>query len=190
MLLGVADGIGSHPFGGSVAKWLTKTYLAQASIDFDECFAKSISSFVRGAHAEFLEEFNGFDDFLKSGCTISIAAIKENKAIIVWAGDSPVFHTRYSEQFSIRMTTPHCNALGELTSCFCGDLTLDISSVEIDLVAGDVVTIASDGVVVDEMTLLEASSTGAIGEEFVHRTLKSSTESLGSDDSTMICYQH
>lgn len=190
LLFGVADGIGSHPFGGSVAKWLTKTYLKTSPVELNVNLRRSASTLLANGHAAFVREFDGFDDFLTSGCTISLIAIDGNRAVCLWAGDSPVYYTSPTKCQSFRVSTPHNNNRGELTECFNGDRILNFEIVELDLEKGDVVTVASDGVIIDKSTLLDVVSSNRLGSDFLSQTLETSTRASGSDDSTMICYQH
>ena len=80
LLFGVADGIGSSDFGGSVARWLVETYLAQAEIGSSKNFFSEVGRLLVRARAEFSAEFEDFQEFLRSGCTLALVAIADSQA--------------------------------------------------------------------------------------------------------------
>jgi protein phosphatase len=184
ILLVVADGIGSHAFGGSVARWIVRHLMGDA---IDE----PIGVYLQHLHEAFRSEFVDLPEFLKCGASLSLASLAGDQADIYWAGDSPVFHTRICEEPSSRMiAAPHVNASGALTSCFKGTERFAPGHIHVELAKGDSLTIASDGVAIDEASLAYELTQCAVAQAFIDQILDSSVASTDSDDATIVCYVH
>ena len=184
LILVIADGIGSHAYGGSVARWIVEKHLMADDIP------NSLDDYLESLHRQFQIEFEDIDEMIESGATLSLAEISSDSADIYWAGDSPVFHTRCNPSLSTKLIAePHSGAGGALTKCFVGSRSFDPSRKQIALHPGDVLTLASDGFVVDESSLSYEVSNG-ISQDSIDLLLEDSVTSPGSDDASVICYVH
>ena len=159
VLLVVADGITSCPFGGSVARWIVERHLAQDSFPFAEGQdpADSLRSYLNQLHKDFYVEFAapGMEGFLDSGATLSVALLHHAVAACLWAGDSPIYLSRrtavgYETEL---ITTPDHDPHGRLRNCFGAGSPFNLRHRHLSLACGDVITITSDGLSIDEYTL-------------------------------------
>ena len=184
-ILVVADGISSHAYGGSVARWIVEKHLIVDSIP------ESLDHYLATLHRSFQSDFEDIDDMLASGASLSIADIFRDSAEIYWAGDSPVYHTRLERSPSTSLIAePHSGAGGALTKCFIGSRPFAPSYKRLELLPGDVLTLASDGFVIDESSLSYEVSTGGLCQASIDAMLESSVAAAGSDDASVVCYVH
>ncbi|MEI6809609.1 MAG: protein phosphatase 2C domain-containing protein [bacterium] len=159
MLLVVADGMSSSPYGGSLAKWVVETHLAKDAIAFVEGHnpADDLQSYLKQLHAQFLKEFSGegMEDFLASGASLSVALLHHDAADCLWAGDSPMYVSRRTAAGydTEKVTLPDHDPFGCLTNCFGAGTAFDIRHKRMDLSPGDIITVASDGPRIDEQVL-------------------------------------
>lgn len=184
-LLVVSDGISSHAYGGSVARWIVEKHLMVDAIP------DSLGDYLAELHAKFYRDFDDVNDMLESGASVSLVDINKNVAEIYWAGDSPVFHTRQTPSpLTTLIAKPHSGASGALTSCFVGTRPFAPSHSRVELQGGDVLTLASDGFVVDAASLSYEASHGGFSQAKIDTLLDWSVSEPGSDDASVICYVH
>ncbi|MEI6972784.1 MAG: protein phosphatase 2C domain-containing protein [bacterium] len=159
VLMVVADGMSSSPYGGSVARWLVELHLANDGITFlDGCAtADVLRSYLNQLHKHFLKEFSeeGMEDFLASGASLSVSLLHHDMADCLWAGDSPIYVSRktasgYSTE---KLADADHDPMGCLTNCFGAGTAFDLHHKCVHISAGDIVTVASDGPAIDEQVL-------------------------------------
>ena len=186
-VLTVCDGIGSHPFGGSVAKWVAN-YIKTAPLRLSGEHAVAMKKFLDAMQLLFTEEFEDFPEFAQSGCTVSTALVTEDQVYCFWVGDSPIYHVCSLEKKVIRLTEPHAHH-SVLSRCFKGSKKAEFDYVQAELRRGDLVVLVSDGVSLND-GLLQDVLEGELTQAFVDDILANSVQPVGSDDATMICYKH
>lgn len=185
LILVVADGIGSHAYGGSVARWIAEKHFMVDAIP------KSLNEYLAALHRKFQTDFEDLNEMLESGASLSLAEVGINFADIYWAGDSPVFHTRLNPSPATTLVAePHSGAGGALTECFTGSRSFSPSHRRIELHPGDILTLASDGFIIDESSLSYESSNGGLTQAGIDTMLEASVASPNSDDASVICYVH
>ena len=118
-LMMVADGIGSHRLGGSVARW----FVARLQEVGHRLHTHSLDDILRELTADFRDAFDDLQQMLESGASVSVAHVRKQRAEIAWAGDSPIFHANGSggEVRTTRVSTLDHNELGHLTNYFSGE---------------------------------------------------------------------
>jgi serine/threonine protein phosphatase PrpC len=184
-LLVIADGIGSHAYGGSVARWIVEKRLMVDTIP------ESLNDYLKSLHRKFQRDFEDIDEMIESGASLSLAVVGSDSADIYWAGDSPVFHTRHNPSPSTTLIAePHSGAGGALTKCFVGSHDFSPSHRRIDIRSGDVITLASDGFIIDESFISYEVSNNGFSQAKIDAMLEDSVASPGSDDASVICYIH
>ena len=190
-LLVVADGIGSHAFGGSVARWLVSQL-----IDSEETFdamrdAASFEDYLMRVHQRFKSEFDDFEEMLASGASISAAIVSGNMADCFWAGDSPIYHSwKLPRPGTRKIAEADVGSTGGLTNCFRGTSDLRLSRTQLELADGDILTLASDGLAADEWELTDVFNRLGVTQGMIDELLETSMAQPSSDDVTMIAYQH
>lgn len=182
LLLAVADGIGSNTYGGSVARWLIANVPAHATDG-------SLLNILQRLHSEIRSEFDDIQEFLASGASIAFALVTGNTAHILWAGDSPVFHTRADGQCT-RLTVPHSSSLDVLDNWFSGARKLEPDETTVKLASNDVLTLCSDGAILDEPSLGTAVQNEVLSQAHIDSLLDDSVVAFDSDDATIVCYRH
>ena len=159
LLLVVADGISRCPSGGSVANWLVANHLAEDPIDFPSGTEPvwALKSYLDHLSVQFRDEFAApeFEGMLRSGCTLSVVLVHGRQADCLWAGDSPVYHSRpVKKGFETQLLTrPDHDREGCLTNCFGAYSHFALHHCRVQLEDSDIVTLASDGIAVDDYTL-------------------------------------
>ncbi len=184
ILLAVADGIGSHPYGGSVARWLI------ANTPIYACDG-SLLEILQRLHHQIRAEFEDVEDFLVSGASITFALVCGNTAHLLWAGDSPAYHaTTGPDGQCRRLTVPHSSSADVLENWFSGDRVLSPQETTLELAKNDVLVICSDGAVLDETMLRQVVQKNLLSQAHLDELLDNSVAAFDSDDATIICYQH
>lgn len=182
LLIGVADGVGSSPYGGSVARWLMANLPSHASTG-------TLLEAIQHVHAQLRSDFDDFEEFLTSGASIAFALVTGNAAHILWAGDAPVFHATEDGQCQ-RLTVPHSTSPDALNNWFSGHRTPDPEETTVELAANDVLTICSDGAIIDAVSLGAGVRHGLLSQSYIDQLVDESVAAFDSDDATIICYQH
>ena len=159
LLLVVADGISQTPNGGSVANWLVEKHLKEDTIDFPPSREPvlSLKDYLDNLNIQFKSEFATpeYEGMLNSGASLSVVLIHNQVADCLWAGDSPIYHSRktkktYETQLLIR---PDHDRSGRITNCFGANLPFNLHHCCVQVAAGDIITLTSDGILVDDFTL-------------------------------------
>lgn len=182
-ILVVADGIGSHPFGGSVARWFCKQ-LSNYQSDFD-----AFENEVKKLHSRLLEEFLDFADMLESGASVSCVCISGDTARFLWAGDSPIWFCAPTREQSIQISSPHVGANGSLTQYFMGRHSFSPSTATQGLMDGDLIVVASDGANITLPDILDLQRSDNL-EGSIASIVDAAVQSEGSDDATLVAYRH
>ena len=155
-LLGVADGISSSIYGGSVARWLMEKQLAQIPLfeDRTQPIAPQLQQTLLDLSAAFQEELADNDDMLSSGAAIALAAVHHGVAECFWAGDVSIFLNHQKKKYAgSQISDPlDVDRFRQITSCF-GMARLALHHATVPLAMGDVLTITSDGANADQHVL-------------------------------------
>ena len=184
IVLGVADGIGSHTFGGSVAKWFCDNF---SSFACDT--TKPLVELLQDLRIKMVSEFDDFQDLLESGASISCAVVSNNTADCAWAGDSPMFHVSATTKSAKMLSPLHANANGALTNYFMGNFEFHPSSVQLELETGDLLIICSDGANLTVETATELLASADL-ENSIEQILEVALKSNLGDDATIVAYRH
>jgi serine/threonine protein phosphatase PrpC len=151
---------------------------------------ESLNDYLESLHRKFQIEFEDINEMIDSGTSLSLADVGPNSVDIYWAGDSPIFHTQRNPSASTKLIAePHSGAGGALTKCFIGSRSFEPSHTQLSVHPGDVLTLASDGLVIDESALTYEVSNG-VSQTSIDILLEDSVASPGSDDASVICYVH
>jgi len=187
-LAGVADGVTLTPFGGWVARWIARRLMQ------DPVFAagggplaEQLAAYLKGAHQAFLAEFSRNEDMLCSASTLSLAAIQGNCAACFWVGDSPIYlTTRVAKAFATRRVSfPDVHPrLMSLTATFSGDVFAPHHE-PIQMKKGDVLTLATDGLIQGEARINELYTLQGVSQRTVDTMIAESVPFRHSDDCTI-----
>lgn len=149
LLAGVADGVGTHYFGGAVARWFC-AYMRESVLPIQSCrtVADDARSIVEDAARAYAKDMTArSDDYALSSATISFGVITENALHAFWAGDSPILLSSMSGSGyqTRRLSVPDVDPAGHLTDCFGVNLPRTLKRFEAPLKDGAIVTFATDG---------------------------------------------
>ncbi len=159
VLLAIADGITQCPNGGSVAHWLVAKHLKDDAIDLPvgRKPAVSLQGYLERLYGEFKAEFAmpEYEGMLNSGASLSVVLLHDQVADCLWAGDSPIYHSRkvrkdYETQL---LTRPDHERSGQLNNCFGAHAAFTLHHCRVQLAVDDIMTVTSDGILVDDYTL-------------------------------------
>lgn len=195
VLLSVADGISGCPYGGSVARWIVEQHLAKDAVAFPAGRdpADALRAYLEKINAEFYAEANtrGIDGFSDSGASLAVSLLHHSAADCFWAGDSPIFISRKtSSGYDTEMiSTPDHGTGGQLTNCFGGGSPFDLRHRRLRLAHGDIITVASDGVAVDEYTLSHVYRTKAFTKAALDQMIRLSSRGQFWDDLSIAASQ-
>jgi serine/threonine protein phosphatase PrpC len=159
VLLVVADGVSQTPNGGSVANWLVEKRLKEDSIEFppDREPVLSLKNYLENLYIQFKAEFASpeYEGMLDSGASLSVVFLHDQVADCLWAGDSPIYHSRKTKKTyeTQLLTRPDHDRSGRITNCFGANLPFNLHHCAVHLAVDDIVTITSDGILVDDYTL-------------------------------------
>jgi len=188
LLLVVADGISRCPSGGSVANWLVAKHLQEDILDFSPQTepALVLKGYLESLKARFSSEFAApeYEGLLRSGCTLSVVLIQDQQADCLWAGDSPIYHSRpVKKGFESRLLTrPDHDREGCLTNCFGAYSHFSLHHCRVQLEDADIVTLVSDGIAVDEFTLGTIYKSNGFGSMALQEMLRISRRGKFWDD--------
>ena len=92
---------------------------------------------------------------LSSGASLSVVLLHGQEADCLWAGDSPIYHSRKTKKGydTQSLTRPDHDRQGHLTNCFGAHTPFSLHHNTVQLSPDDIVTITSDGILVDDYTL-------------------------------------
>lgn len=188
-LLGVADGIGGTPFGGSVARWLMDKHLGIIDNIFvpqQGTLAEQLERCLMGLADRFRVEFADQEDFLESGAALSIAGVQGSDAECFWVGDVAIYVNRADDGYAGQQgSEPDWSPTRELTRYFGGPV-LDLHRKRIRLDTGDVLTIASDGANLDEYVLQDMYRKHGCNNTTVSRMMDLALRSPTADDVSIV----
>lgn len=193
-LLVVADGVTTCPFGGSVARWVVERHLAVDTIPFVPGVAplESLQVYLKDLHAHFYAEFAaGPEGFTDSGASLSLALLHHGVADCLWAGDSPIYASKkHAKGFTTEMISrPDQDVQRRLTNVFGAGSPFDLRHRRIDLSEGDIVTVTSDGVTVDEDSLSGIFGTKGLSRAALDELVRLSTRGRCWDDISVVAGQ-
>jgi serine/threonine protein phosphatase PrpC len=188
-ILVVADGITKCPFGGSVARWVVEQHLAKDNIAFaDGDPADCLHGYLNRLHSQFYAEFSsGPDGFLDSGASLSVALLLRDTAYCLWAGDSPIYISRRTVAgFDTELISrPDQDSAHRLTNAFGAGSPFELRVRRLSISRGDIVTITSDGVAIDEWTLSCIYRENTLLKVAIEKMIRSSTRGRSWDDLTV-----
>lgn len=185
-LAGVADGIGSHYYGGSVAGWLVdKLENEKIFSPQDGSLQDQLKRYLTGLQ-ERLRESDKPEDFLNSGCTLSLVAAHGNHADCFWVGDSPVYYSakKGNSYITDQITTPDIRG-EDLTDCFSAYSPFELKHESLRLNEGDIITIASDGVLEKGVMFNDVYSQNGFSSKEIEKIVNEANVYDHSDDSTI-----
>lgn len=188
-LAAVADGIGSDKYGETVADWLVESRLGKDNIftPNDGSLEGQLKLYLSGLQPRFREEHaHQSEDFLNSGCTLSLVGAHGAYACCFWVGDTPIYHSRKKKNgyTTKKISTPDND--GEcLTDGFTSFSPFNLKCKKLRLRKDDIVTILSDGVVYEEEMLSDIYNNKGLSEKVMQNLMASSTIYENSDDATI-----
>lgn len=192
LLLVVADGVSQTPNGGSVANWLVEKRLREDTIEFPpgrEPFL-SLKDYLENLYIQFKAEFATpeYEGLLNSGASLSVVLLHDQVADCLWAGDSPIYHSRKTKKAyeTQLMTRPDHDRSGRITNCFGANLPFNLHHCCVQLSADDIVTITSDGILVDDFTLGNIYKAHAFGTPAMQEMLRISRKAPFWDDLSIV----
>ncbi len=192
LLLVIADGTTRSPNGGSVANWLVEKHLKDDSISFPRGRepALSLQDHLELLYVQFKAEFAApeYEGILNSAATLSAVLFHGQVADCLWAGDSPIYHSRktrkgYDTQL---LTRPDHDKFRHLNNCFGADLPFALHHCCVQLVADDIVTVTSDGILVDDYTLGRIYDSKGFGMPAIQEMLRISRRAPFWDDLSVV----
>lgn len=190
-LIAVADGVSRCPDGGAIASWILHEKLEreplfrQTGVDLGEQFRTRILEF----HREFLQAFQDDVLMLESGCTLSAALLYGPQGIVIWSGDSPVYHFRESKgTFQSRsLIIPDVDGeSGALTDCFSGVTAFSPGMRTVELEPGDMVLAATDGIMYSGRELAASVGREGFTEAWMDSICQKSFDTPRSDDMAIV----
>jgi serine/threonine protein phosphatase PrpC len=159
LLLVVADGVSQTPNGGSVANWLVEKHLKEDALDFPPALEPVLflKDYLETLYIHFKAEFMTpeYEGILNSGASLSVVLLHGQTADCLWAGDSPIYHSRKTKKTyeTQLLTRPDHDRSGRITNGFGANLPFNLHHCCAQLTADDIVTLTSDGILVDDFTL-------------------------------------
>lgn len=186
-LIAVADGVSRCPDGGAVADWIIHQKLEREALfghgvsDLGGQFHSRVLEF----HLEFLEQFGNDVLMLESGCTLAAALLYGSRGLIIWSGDSPVYHLQVREhgyatqELILADKDPYT---GALTDCFSGVTPFCLHHRIIHLQPGDIVIAATDGVMYSGRQLAESIAEQGFTQGWMESVCEESYATPRSDD--------
>jgi serine/threonine protein phosphatase PrpC len=184
-LIAVADGVSQCSFGGSVANYIVERHLARDTIfrQGQGAPAVQLKQYLRQLNDGFYAEFSELDEMMASGATLSVALLQEDAADCFWAGDSPIYWSRPSSHGYLTRQISVPDRKGSLLSDnFGAHAPFALKHEQVAIGPGDIVTIASDGVVHDAESLSEGYARLGFSEELLLEIKDIANRSRFSDD--------
>jgi len=194
-LLAIADGITNCPSGGSVANWVVTKHLGIDAIDFPlpQSPSESLRQYLEGLHLLFTDEFSApeYEGMLASGATLSVVLMHGHTADCLWAGDSPIYHSRLvRKDYETRLLTrPDHERDGSLSNCFGAHASFSLRHCQIDLNAQDILTVTSDGIQVDGLGISHVYNTHGFTKDAMREMFRLSRQSRFWDDLSVAAAQ-
>ena len=186
-LIAVADGVSRCPDGGAVADWIIHQKLER-----DALFGHAVTdlggqfhSRVLEFHLEFLEQFRGDRLMLESGCTLAAALLYGSRCLVIWSGDSPIYHLQVrgqgyaAQELILADKDPYS---GALTDCFSGVTPFCLHHRIVHLQPGEIIIAATDGVLFSGRQLAESLVEQGFTQEWAETVCQESYDTPRSDD--------
>jgi serine/threonine protein phosphatase PrpC len=192
LLLVISDGTTRSPNGGSVANWLVSKHLTEDPIEIPlgQEPVLALRAYLERLYVQFKAEFAApeYEGMLNSAATLSVVLLHGQVADCLWAGDSPIYHSRkarkgYDTQL---LTRPDHDRFGHLNNCFGSDAPFSLHHCNVPLAADDIVTLTSDGILVDDYTLGRIYHSHAFGTPAIQEMLRISRRPPFWDDLSIV----
>ncbi len=148
-LLAVADGVSRCPDGGAVAEYLV-THMAcdEPLREKGKRWPQQLRDYLRDLNIRFYSENIAQPEMLESACTLSAALLEGECAHCLWAGDSPIFRARpLKGRWQLRQISVPDLVDRFLSDCFGAHAPFRLKYRKVRLASGDVLIVATDGVV-------------------------------------------
>ena len=125
---------------------------------------------------------------LNSGATLSVVLLHDQVADCLWAGDSPIYHSRKTEKGydTQLLTRPDHDRQGHLTNVFGSNTPFSLHHTPVRLAADDIITITSDGILVDDYTLGRIYHSHPFGTPALNEMLRLSRRPPFWDDLSIV----